>query len=234
MQRVSMKPELLDGPLDDPATLCANLRDLSRTNRWLGGTRLSSRAVDSLLAGVDEASILDVGTGAADIPLALLDIARRRGHTYRVTAVDSRSEVIAAARTVSPVLLSTPDIVMEVANGRSLPYDDEDFDVSHASLVMHHLEPADAVAFLQELARVALIGVVVNDLIRSRLTLAGAWLTSRLFTTNRYTRHDAPLSARRAYSQSELVQLLDAAGLRVVAEFGGLFGHRRALAAIRA
>ena len=228
-----MKAEHLDGALDDPAALCGNLRDLKRANRWLGGARLSCRAVDALLGGMDGASILDVGTGAADIPLALLDRAKRHGRWRHVTAVDSRREVIDAARTAFPDLLSTPGLVMEVADGRSLPYGDRDFDVSHASLVIHHLEPADAVTFLQELARVARNGVVVNDLVRSRLTFAGAWLASHLFSTNRYTRHDAPLSARRAYSQVELGGLLGAAGLRVVAEFGGPAGHRRAVAAIR-
>jgi hypothetical protein len=87
---------------------------------------------------------------------------------------------------------------------------------------------------LRELARVSGVGVVVNDLVRSPLTLTGAWLASRLFTRNRYSRHDAPLSARRAYSREELRDLLDDAGLRVVADFGGLARHRRALAAVPA
>jgi ubiquinone/menaquinone biosynthesis C-methylase UbiE len=229
-----MGAELLDGALDDPETLRGNLRDLGRANRWLGGARLSCRAVDALLAGSEQVSILDVGTGAADIPLALLDVARGRGRRCQVTAVDSRAEVIAAARTAWPALLSTPGLVVDVADGRSLPYADDAFDVAHASLVIHHLEPVEAIEFLRELARVARIGVVVNDLIRSRLTLAGAWMASRLFTLNRYTRHDAPLSARRAYSRTELRDLLEAADLRVVADLGGLAGHRRALAAVRA
>jgi ubiquinone/menaquinone biosynthesis C-methylase UbiE len=229
-----MGAELLDGPLDDAATLRGNLRDLERANRWFGGARLSCRAVEALLGDADTARILDVGTGAADIPLALLGAAGRRGRRCHVTAVDSREEVIAAARAVSPALLSTPDLVFEVAVGRSLPYGEGDFDIGHASLVIHHLEPLDAMAFLRELGRVAGLGVVVNDLVRSPLTLAGAWLTSRLFTTNRYTRHDAPLSARRAYSRAELRELLDAAGLRVVAEINGLGGHRQALAAVHA
>jgi ubiquinone/menaquinone biosynthesis C-methylase UbiE len=187
-----------------------------------------------LLVGHAEASILDVGTGAADIPLALLDPGRRRGQRRHVTAVDSRAEVIAAARALDERLLTEPDLVLEVADGRSLPYEDGAFDVAHTSLVLHHLEPADAVACLEELARVARVGVVVNDLVRSRLTLTGAWLASRIFTMNRYSRHDAPLSARRAYSRPELRDLLAAARLRVVADISGVAGHRRALAAVRA
>jgi ubiquinone/menaquinone biosynthesis C-methylase UbiE len=234
MQRVSMGVELLDGPLDDPAALRDNLRDLRRANRWLGGARLSSRAIDALIDDTDDASILDVGTGAVDIPLALLAAGRRRGQRRQVTAVDSRAEVIAAATAMEPRLTADPALVLAVADGRALPFEDGAFDLGHVSLVIHHLEPPDAVACLRELARVARAGVVVNDLVRSRRTLAGTWLASRLFTMNRYSRHDAPLSARRAYSRAELHALLGAAGLRVVVDLGGVGGHRRALAAVRA
>ena len=50
------------------------------------------------------------------------------------------------------------------ADGRSLPYSDASFDVAHASLVLHHLEPADVVALLREMNRVSRRGIVVNDL----------------------------------------------------------------------
>ena len=55
-----------------------------------------------------------------------------------------------------------------------------------------------------EMSRVARRGIVVNDLIRGRLAWLGAWLLSHLATGNRYTRHDAPLSVRRAYTAAEL------------------------------
>jgi hypothetical protein len=48
MDRLTGVAELLDGPLDDPAALEANLRDLARINRLTGGTRLSERAIGSL------------------------------------------------------------------------------------------------------------------------------------------------------------------------------------------
>jgi ubiquinone/menaquinone biosynthesis C-methylase UbiE len=229
-----MGVELLDGPLDDPVMLSDNLRDLRRANRWLGGVQLSCRAVEALLHHAEGAHIIDVGTGGADIPLALLSYARQRGRSWTVTALDSRPEVIAAATATLPLLRSTPELVLGIGDGRALPYADTCFDIGHASLVIHHLEPPDAIGFLRELARVSRLGIVVNDLLRSRLTLAGAWLLSRTFTANRYTRNDAPLSVRRAYTRPELHELLDAAGLRVVDEFGGVAGHRHALAAVRA
>ena len=232
MRRAAGTAELLDGHLDDPATLRDNLRDLARANRLTGGARLSVRAVSFLVPALDPLSVLDVGTGAADIPLALLSEARARGRRLTVTAVDSRREVIDAARAARPGIDEVDGLTLDVADGRALPYSDASFDVAHASLVLHHLEPVEAVAFLGELGRVARRGVVVNDLSRRRHTLLGAWLLSRACTRNRYSRHDAPLSARRAYTRSEAVALLARAGLRPVYDVDILIGHRWAIAAI--
>jgi len=56
-------------------------------------------------------------------------------------------------------------------------------------------------------------GFVLNDLARSWHGYAGAWLSSRLATRNRMTRHDAPLSVLRAYTPAELRNLLVRAGI---------------------
>src|SRR5512147_3071442 len=78
MERLANADELLDGPLDEPATLDGNLRDLRRINRWLGGVTLSAAALDALAAHRAELTLLDVGTGGADIPIALARLARTR------------------------------------------------------------------------------------------------------------------------------------------------------------
>lgn len=232
MKRQVGELELLDGHLDDPATLRDNLRDLRRANRFTGGAALSRRAIDVLMPSGAAVTLLDVGTGAADIPVTLLADARRRGRQLEIMAVDSRAEVLDAARGATPDLDRVAGLELAVADGRALPYPDSAFDVAHASLVLHHLEPPDAVAFLKELGRVARRGVVVNDLSRHWITLVGAWLLSRVCTRNRYSRHDAPLSARRAYTQVELAALLFNAGLRPIYMTRGLFGHRWAIAAV--
>ncbi len=235
MQRRSDAEELLDGPLDDAAALRGNLRDLARANRWLGGVGLSARAIEALAGDRETLTVLDVGTGAADIPLSLLQRAAREGRGLRVTGIDSRPEVLAAAVARQPGLALTPGLELHVGDGRSLPFPDRSFDIAHASLLLHHLEPATAVALLREMSRVARRGIVVNDLVRSRVAWLGAWLLSHVATRNRYTRHDAPLSVRRAYTVAELTALIAAAGLRVVGSaLGGPLGHRVVRAATAA
>jgi SAM-dependent methyltransferase len=237
MNRVSGVVEMLDGALDDPTALVGNLRDLRRANRFLAGIALTSRALDVLVGEAADSgaaiSLLDVGTGGADIPLALIDEWRRRSRRLDVTAIDERPEVIAAARAGDPRIDATPRLTLAVADGLSLPYPDLAFDVAHASLVLHHLEPVDAVALLREMDRVSRRGIVVNDLARGRLSWVGAWLLSHLATGNRYSRHDAPLSVRRAYTLAEAHALVAAAGLWSGTAFVGPFRHRWAIAAHR-
>jgi 2-polyprenyl-3-methyl-5-hydroxy-6-metoxy-1,4-benzoquinol methylase len=216
MRRLDDAHELLDGPLDE-RLLDGNLRDLARVNRWLGGAELSERAIAPLAMNNFVLSILDVGTGGADIPLSLARDGRE------ITATDIRPEIVAAAaRSASRGRVT----VRETALSEEA---DSSFDVVHASLVIHHLDPVAAVAFLADMSRVARQAVVINDLDRGWRWLAGAWLLTRVATHNEYTRHDAPLSVRRAYTEKELVQMAQQAGLRPVARYGTRPAFRYAL-----
>lgn len=232
MRRLAHVSELLDGDLGDAATLDGNLRDLRRVNRLFGGAALSVRALRHLATTQGSAlRILDVGTGAADIPLALV-AAQGPWRSIRVTAVDSRPEIVAAARRVSPELARTDEIELAVGDGRALRYRDHAFDVGHASMVLHHLDPPEAVPFLRELGRVSRLGVVINDLARGTLPWLGAWLALHALTRNPFTLHDGPLSVRRAYTAGEARAMFEEAGLRPIVEVHGPARHRWAIGAV--
>jgi SAM-dependent methyltransferase len=241
MRRLAGARERLDGDLDDARVLAANLRDLGRINRWLGGVGLSRRAIAVLAEDsrrgtpAEPLRVIDVGTGGADIPEALLADGLTiaiGGRGLRVTAVDHRPEILAAAVALRPELTRLSGLTLLVADGRELPFEDGQFDIAHSSLVLHHLDPPEARTVLAEMRRVATVGVVVNDLARSRLGWIGAWLLLRLATRNDWTSHDGPLSVRRAYTLDEATALLSDAGMAVIHVERGFLRHRWAIAAI--
>jgi SAM-dependent methyltransferase len=121
-------------------------------------------------------------------------------------------------------------LVFAVGDGLRLPFRDGAFDAALCSLVLHHLRPDDAVRLLREMRRVSRLGIVVNDVVRWWPGVWGAWAMSRLFSRNPLTRHDGPLSVRRAYTRPELRELAARAGLRGIS-FEGFMGYRVALAA---
>ena len=130
--------------------------------------------------------------------------------------------------------LGPQELESALGSGERLPFDARTFDVAHLSLVVHHLDPDVARRVLSEARRVSRLGVIVNDLERTWRSLAAAWLLSRTVTGNRYTRHDAPLSVRRAYHADEVVGLASRAGLREVGRWWDPWRHRYALALVDA
>lgn len=228
MKRASGATELLDGPLE-AHVLEGNLRDLVRLNRWLGGSRLSWRALQTVMQPVPAnhtVSLLDVGTGAGDIPLSLVRRARDAGRRLEVKATDVRPEIVALAERWTA---NEPGVSLALGASDGIDEPDSSYDIVHASLVMHHLELPEARRLLAEMARVARRAVIVNDLDRGRHWWLGAWLVSRLATANRYTRNDAPLSVRRAYRPAEVLGLAASVGLRQRRRLSAFPGYRYAI-----
>lgn len=207
--RRTIARELMDGLVDDVDELEANLRDIAFANARLGGTAPVVRALRQLDAR--RLDVLDVGSGAADIPLALVRDASRRGVELSVTCLDRSEQMLALARRTAG---GDPALSFVRADGGALPFADGAFDVVICTLALHHFDPGDAQALLRELRRVARVTPVVCDLRRSELAFVATWLWSRT-SRNRLTRHDAPLSVRRAYTPDEALALARAAGWRV-------------------
>jgi len=227
MQRKAGAIELLDGPLD-VAQLAGNLDDLARFNRH--GGELSWQLLGSLQPSRGVTTLLDVGTGGADIPRDLLRRAGKAGLHLRVTGTDVRPEIVEIARNRSA---GTADLEICLAQAGSIDFADGAFDVVHSSLLLHHLEPPDAVHLLREMGRVARVGVIVNDLDRRRLWWLAAKLLGAFATRNQYTRNDAPLSVARAYHPDEVVEFAARAGMRKVARRWARPPYRYGLAFVR-
>lgn len=205
--------ELMDEPGVDPRELATSLRDLRGVNRWLGGTRVLLRHLGELVARRpgESFTVLDVATGSADIPLSVARWARERGLRAEVTATDMHEGTLARAREHAA---GDPDVRVERADALALPYPDGAFDFALCSTALHHFDDADAVRVLRELYRVARRGVVVNDLRRSRPALLGArLLAATVWRGHPVTRHDGPLSVRRAFTPAELRELARRAGM---------------------
>lgn len=223
-RHVSDEQEWMDLPGRDPRELAGTFRDLRRVNRWLGGDWLTIGGLERLISGFltrQDIQIIDVASGPADIPRVISDWTRRRQLTSIVVATDINPAILGLAKALG----SPGSLELVTADARGLPFADRSFDIATCSLVLHHLDAEDVVYTLREMRRVAREGVVINDLVRGWPSYLGALVLSRIATRNPISRHDAPLSARRAYTQDELRALAARAGLELVAS-QSFFGYR--------
>jgi len=213
VKRAEGAREVLDGSVDPPER-AASLADIDRLNSWFGGYALSLRAIRRLAAEVprDRAlCIIDVGGGTAAFAVRVADWARRSGRAVRVVVVDRDPAALGFARAA---VASYPEIMLVRGDAAALPCRERAADIVTSALTLHHLEPAQAAVGLREMAAAARIAVVVNDLLRRRLSLGLVWLATRLLGCHPISRHDGPLSVRRAYSRNELQALAEKAGAR--------------------
>jgi len=128
----------------------------------------------------------------------------------QICASDASPHILPIAREHT---VSEPAISLAQYDARSVPLPDHSFDIVLCSLALHHFPPVEASMVLREMDRLAVHGFIVNDLRRSRAGYLAAWAASRLTTRNPLTRHDGPLSIRRAYTPPELRWLLQQAGV---------------------
>lgn len=204
------RAELLDLKSGSAREVEKSLRDIARINKYLGGVKVVEKALWPLLEGRKEATILDIGTGSADIPRYLVEAAQKRGVKLTVFAADLLERHLQIARrdcagfsTIFPL----------GSDAFSLPLRDQSVDIVTASLFLHHFRPAQIVSLLREFERVSRLGFVANDLVRDLVPLAFFRLSAPLFARSYLTRHDGSASILRAYTALEMCEIVDSSGV---------------------
>jgi ubiquinone/menaquinone biosynthesis C-methylase UbiE len=203
MRRVTV-PELLDDDLGTPAEIAQSLRDLQRINEWFGGTRTTVRLLQRIANEGNRRTLtlLEVGAGNGQVPMAARERLAQRGIKLRVTLLDRVASHLPQNR-----------FAAVAAEATQLPFRDESFDVVACNLVAHHFDVETLERFASEALRVARVAVLINDLIRNRLHLALTYAGLPLFQS-RITRHDAPASVRQAYTLEEMRSIVSRTAAR--------------------
>ncbi len=198
--------------LDDPAVPAAvrerSLRDVVRSNALLGGRRALLAALRGVLPAAGGAlTLLDVGTGLADLPRRAAGAAARRGTPLTTIGYDASESLLRAdrARLAHAVC----------GDALALPFRTGSVDIVTCSQLLHHFAHGDAIRLVRELHRVARRAVIVSDLRRNWVAAAGFWLLSFPLGFHAVTRHDGTLSVLRGFTASELSAIVREATGRV-------------------
>ena len=200
--------ELLDDPGADPETVRRSLANITRANRWFGGTASLGWALAQTTRGVPPGTtltLLDLGTGAGDLPVAARRWGARRG-----------IDIVPVGLELSPVaarLAGRAGVPTFVANATAPPVREAGVDIVLVSQLAHHLNADGVVALLAAADRASRGAVIVLDLRRARLAGVAFRAGATLLGFDAVTRHDGLVSIRRGYSAAELRALARRAGV---------------------
>jgi len=208
--------EMMDRPQPVSAELERDLERIRQLNRWFGSYRLILDFMRRWLKPNARMRLVDLATGSGDIPRLIADYARKIGAHVQIDALDRQRATLEVARKLSS---SYPEI--SYREGNILEWDSGgSYDVVLCTLALHHFSDEDAVSLLRRSRELSRRFVLVSDLRRGFFLQAGVYFLTALIFREPMTRFDARLSAQRAFSFSEMRDLVVGAGWEN-------FGHER-------
>lgn len=201
------RPEIMDRINLDPQEHARALSGLARIN-WLSRSdAILWPPIERLARGSAGRSIrvLDLASGAGDVPLALAKRALRTGLAIEIEGCDVSSEAVRyAQQRALDHGVAVRFFGLDVCHG-SIP---SGYDVITCSLFLHHLDNGDACFFLRRAGEAAGSLLLVNDLVRDPIGYLLAWCGCRLLSRSPVVWHDGPVSVAGAFSLAEVRQLV--------------------------
>lgn len=177
------------------------LKELKIINNYLGGVSTTVSALkyftrDKLIS----LKIIDVGSGSSDN----LIIAKNTYPNLQIISVD---------KNISVLNYSKNSLQKINSDAYHLPFKDECCDIVHIALFLHHFNEDQIEKLLNEFLRICKKGIIINDLQRSLLALAGIKLLTVLFSKSILVKNDAPVSVKRSFNKSEIINFLRKSGV---------------------
>jgi len=195
----------MDLPDCDPVRLDRTYRQFAAVNTLFSGwRRLYRTEIRPLLSPGTATTLLDVGSGGGDLPVALARWATRDNARLDITGIDpdSRAHRFAASRA------SVPGVRFREAGTKDLVREGQRFDIVLSNHVLHHLQPSELQDFLAETATLGRT-VLHNDLRRSPAAYA-LFAVAALPFRGSFIRADGLTSIRRSYTPAELAAVAPA------------------------
>jgi len=202
--------EIMDEPGLDADRHVHALRGLARINFWSGSAGILWHGLGELTHAGNTLRLLDVASGAGDVPIRLWHKARRAGVVLDVDGCDlSPLAVDFASRQAEACRADVRFFVWNALVDQLVsPYD-----VVTSSLFLHHLSEEQAITLLRRMAGMARRLVLVNDLRRGLPGFLLAYVGTRLLTTSPVLHTDGPRSVEAAFTLPEVNTLARQAGL---------------------
>jgi ubiquinone/menaquinone biosynthesis C-methylase UbiE len=225
--------EWMDRAAVPEAELRRALRFIRAVNLLLGYTRATLNHLERFSrrwSPGQRIDIIDLATGSADIPRAILRWAEVRGFDVHIVGVDRHPVTARAARDC--LAARDPQHFQIVqADVFDLPFAPLSFDYALCSMFLHHLDEAEAVRVMRTMGQLARRGVIIADLLRSGR--AYRWIQLFTLLASPMIKHDSRASVAQAFTREEIMSLRDSAGLRF-AHYREHFGHRFVLSGDKA
>lgn len=194
MDDFSLQSEELIGALDQIASI----------NQLLGGNKLTLHGIKELLKKTDTSqtiTIADIGCGNGDMLRMLAQYGKKRNLKFQLIGIDANAFTIDYATKLSK---DFPNIAYSCMDIFSEEFNQLKYDIVLCTLTLHHFTTSQIAEVMHTLNQNASIGIVVNDLHRSKIAYRLFELISVVFNLNTMSRNDGLISILKGFKKNEL------------------------------
>lgn len=181
-----------------------NFDDLDRVNKMLGGYAITLEGIEKIFNSgcfTQPVSIMDVGCGNGSMLREVAKMGRQKGIKMKLKGVDANENAIEIARKQSK---EYPDLYFEVRDVTSPDFREEKVDIVLCTLTLHHFDDNQIEDLMVGFSKMCLMGIVINDLHRSRWAYYLFDAFSRIFVKNEIARKDGLTSVLRSFKKEDL------------------------------
>lgn len=170
----------MDLPDSEPQLYAQTLAQFAFVNRWLTRAHhlLNRHVLRAMLADPSrEYHLVELGAGGCETAAWFLERSRSRGINLRISAIDRDQRAIDFARARYGDVDGLDIIKGDIDTMRDVG----DFDFFYANHLLHHLEDEQIRHLFSILSDYPKVGIVINDIHRTRAAYIGYHIFSTLF-----------------------------------------------------
>ncbi|MBO6795194.1 MAG: methyltransferase domain-containing protein [Balneolaceae bacterium] len=189
----------------DPEKLHRTYQQFKTINRLLSGwKRIYKSRIRPKLEREQINTMLDIGFGGGDIPIAITKWANRDGFDLEILAIELDDRALEFAQQLD----APKSITFEKKHAKELIAEDCRFDFVISNHVLHHLSDEEIPVLLNESDELAKKSVIFNDIERNAVgyTLFAS-ITPLLFRDSFIT-VDGLISIKRSFKSEELERII--------------------------
>jgi len=198
--------EIMDDFLLAGEELRVTLDRISKINQFLGGNSITLDGVKKLLSRADKngtITIVDIGCGNGEMLRMLSDYGDKNKIDLNMMGIDANDYTVNYARTLSKDYANISYLCADIFE---TDFENVSYDIVLCTLTIHHFDNEKIIELIDNLVKASNVGIVINDLQRSKVAYRLFQAVGTFFRLNKMTRADGLISILRGFKRDELEQ----------------------------
>ena len=200
----TQEAEIMDDFSLEGTELRAALDQIARINQLLGGNKVTLNGIKEILKKVHTSKtiiIADVGCGNGDMLRMLANYGLKNNLSFKLIGIDANAFTVNYAKTLSNEYANIEYLCLDIFNE---DFTTINYDIILCTLTLHHFTNDEILNIMTIFNNNASMGIVVNDLHRSKLSYNLFEMICMLFNLSKMSREDGLVSILRGFKKNEL------------------------------